>query len=471
MNSTPIPLTATAKLRRRAEVRQRKNQRPAVRAQRSEADSQRLVHELQVHQVELELQNAELQEARERMEVLLDKYTSLYDFAPVGYFSLDEEGQIMEVNLTGAALLGLERSRLINRRLLRFVALTSQAGFRAFLQQVFGAPGKRVGEVSMRKEDGTVFWANFHAVSASASSDPRKWCWVAVSDITALKGAEEAQRRLEALAATNRELEREIARRQAVESSLKQSEQRQRQLWEQSRHMQEHLRHLSRQILSAQEEERKRISRELHDVIAQVLTGINVQLATLKTETSVNNEGLNQNISRTQRLVEKSVDVVHRFARELRPAVLDDLGLIPALHSFLKDFTTQTGVRTRLTAFAGVDQLDSVKRTMLYRVAQEALNNVARHAQASRVEVSLRELSGTAHLRIQDDGKSFAVERVLRAKKNQRLGLLGMRERVEMVGGKFTVESVPGQGTTISAEIPLDSGRRGGGGKPADGAN
>ena len=121
---------------------------------------------------------------------------------------------------------------------------------------------------------------------------------MAVSDITALKQAEEngrgAQRRMEALAAANRELKQEIVRRQAVEEALKKSEQHYSQLLEQSRQMQEQLRHLSRQLLSAQEEERKKISRELHDDIAQTLTGINVRLATLKKEATLNTKGLEQ---------------------------------------------------------------------------------------------------------------------------------------------------------------------------------
>ncbi|MBN2505170.1 MAG: sensor histidine kinase, partial [Verrucomicrobia bacterium] len=203
------------------------------------------------------------------------------------------------------------------------------------------------------------------------------------------------------------------------------------------------------------------ISRELHDVIAQVLSGINVRLATLKTEAAVNTQGLTRSISRTQRLVKESVDIVHRFARELRPAVLDDLGLIPALHSFMKRFSKETGIRIGFKAFAGVEGLDNARRTVLYRVAQEALNNVARHAQASRVEANIQKLPNAVCLHIKDDGKSFAVERVLHAGKNQRLGLLGMRERVEMVGGRFTVDSAPGHGTTIQAHIPLGNGGRG----------
>jgi signal transduction histidine kinase len=257
------------------------------------------------------------------------------------------------------------------------------------------------------------------------------------------------------LADSNRQLKQEVAQRKTVEESLRKSEQHYSELLEQSQHLQEQLRYLSRQLLLAQEEERKKISRELHDEIAQTLTGINVRLAALKAEATVNTKGLQQKISSTQRMVEKSVDIVHRFARELRPTVLDDLGLIPALHSFVKTFSKQTQVRVRLTVYAAVEKLDGVQRTVLYRVVQEALTNVARHAHASRVDVSIQKLRRAVGVTIQDDGKSFPVERVLHAKTNKRLGLLGMRERVEMVGGRLHIESAPGQGTTIRAEIPL----------------
>ena len=173
-----------------------------------------------------------------------------------------------------------------------------------------------------------------------------------------------SQRTVE-LAASNLELSLEIIQRKVAEEALKKSERHYTELLAQSDRLQEQLRLLSRQILSAQEDERKKISRELHDVIAQTLTGINVRLAALKKEAALNTTGIDRNIARTQRLVEKSVNIVHQFARELRPAVLDDLGLIPALHSFMKHFTERTGVRTHLTAFAGVEQLDTAK---LHRV-------------------------------------------------------------------------------------------------------
>jgi PAS domain S-box-containing protein len=457
-----------AQLRRRAEARlsaQRKSRRPKAGAPKSAAGPQRLLHELQVHQVELEMQNTELQESRDRMEAVVEKYTDLYDFAPVGYFSLDEQGRILEVNLTGAALLGVERSHLINRRLLHFVVRASQPVFLDFLERVCSGTAKQVCEAALFKKDTASFWASFHGISAISAGDPRKWCRVAVSDITLLKQAEEAQHRMETLAVSNQELRREIVRRQAVEEALKKSERHSRHLLEQSRLMQEQLRLLSRQLLSAQEEERKKISRELHDVIAQTLTGINVRLAALKADAAVNTKDLERNITRTQQMVEQSVNIVHRFARELRPTVLDDVGLIPALHTFMKTFREETGILVSLAAFAAVEQINGDKRTVLYRVAQEALNNVARHAQARHAEVEIQNLGGVIRMKIKDDGRGFRGESAVRAKKNQRLGLLGMRERLEMVGGNLTVTSAPGKGTTVLAQVPLIHRATGAGGR------
>jgi signal transduction histidine kinase len=258
-----------------------------------------------------------------------------------------------------------------------------------------------------------------------------------------------------ALANSIQQLTQEVAQRKSAEKSLRKSEQHYGELLAQSRLMQEQLRMLSRQLLLAQEEERKKISRELHDVIAQTLTSINVQLTTLKNKSSLSTKGLERSIARTQRLVLHSVNIVHQFARELRPTVLDDLGLVAALHTFMKQFGAQTGIRVHLSAFAAVKHVNSDIRTVLYRIAQEALNNVARHAQATQADVSIQKLNRTVIMTITDNGKGFQKENLLHANKRKRLGLLGMRERVEMVGGKLTVTSTPGNGTSLRAQVPL----------------
>ena len=443
-----------AELRRRAEasLRQPREPRPSCAAGRtSTTDSQRLLHELQVQQIELEMQNEELRGARGEVEAALEKYSDLYEFAPVGYFSLDERGRILEVNLTGSTLLGVERSRLIGRSLPQWVDPQCRPGFLEFLKRVFADAGKQACEAGLRKEDGTPFWASLHGSCASRPGDPRKSCRVAVSDITSLKQAQQAQRRTEALTLSNLELKQEIVRRQAMEEALKDSENHKNELLQQ-------LKHLSHRILRSQEDERKRISRELHDEITQTLVGISVHLDALALAATVSPVSLKRKIVQTQRLVEKSVDIVHQFARDLRPTALDDLGLIVTLHSFLNDFMKQTGIRVRFTTFAEADQLNGDQRTVLFRIVQSALANVAQHACAGQADVTIFRTADTVHLEISDNGKSFDVTRMLNAKKNKHLGLLGMRERVEMVGGAFTIQSEPGMGTKIHAHFPFING-------------
>ena len=431
-----------------------------------ENGAQRVFHELEVHQIELEMQNAELHRARNDLEAALADYTDLYDFAPVGYFSIDEAGAILEANLTGAALLGVERGRLIKSRFSLFVAPTSRPEFATFLEQAFSGLDDRTCEALIRNEGGRTFWAEFRASSAISQAGSRRWCRMAFADVSDRKKAADAQLRLDVLSETNLGLKREIDRREKLEKALQKSRRQQAVLLKQSRRMQEQLRHLSHQRLYAQEDERKRISRELHDVIAQTLVGINIRLAALSRDASGSPRGLKQRIARTQRLVEESVGVVHRFARELRPTALDDLGLLPALHAFMKDFTKQTGVRAHLTAYRAIEQLDGSRKTTLYRVAHEALTNVARHAAAERVDVTIRQDPNGISLLIVDDGKSFDVERAMHTRRGRHLGLLGMRERVEMVGGRLSIESAPGKGTTIRAEIPMPKERRAGRARP-----
>ena len=256
-------------------------------------------------------------------------------------------------------------------------------------------------------------------------------------------------------AAAIRQLKQESACRKFAEKSLKLGERHHGKLLEQSRQMQDQLRLLSRQLLSAQEEERKKISRELHDVTSVTLTGINVQLTALK---GGQTGGTGAETSRASQFVQQSVEIVHQFSRELRPAVLDDLGLIPALHTFMKSFREQTGIRVSLAAFAEVEQLHNDKRIVLYRVAQEALTNVGRHAQATRADVEIQKMDEAICMSIRDNGKGFRKSSCAR-QKEPRPYSLGMRERLEMVGGSLEV-STPGRGTIVKALIPFANNAR-----------
>ena len=693
MQKQPPASAKPTKLRQRAEAHWREQKKLKTGGAKTGADSRRLLHELQVHQIELEMQNAELRRARDEREASLENYTDLYDFAPVGYFTLTTAGVINQVNLTGTNLVGMERSRLEGRTFGMLLRSELRPIFYAFLKNVFagqtkasidlellgqsGQPlrdvnlearplpngqecrvaviditerkraetalrtseegyrnlfnsmdegycviemifdkrqqpvdyrfvevnrafekqsgmhdvvGKRMlefvaaveshwlvnyGKVALTGEPirfdseykGLNRWFDVYAfriggnhsrkvailfnniterkkaeVALRQSEDRYRtlftsidegFCiiesifdeydqpidyrflevnptfekqtgligvvgkqmrelvpgieslWIEIygqvaltgesirfmnqakamggrwfdvyacrvggaesrkvaivfNDITKRKRAEADQRRLGIMTTSNQKLEQDIIRRKTLAQALKLSEQQ--------------ARHLSREILVAQEAERKRISRELHDTVLQTLVGISVHLNSLTPQPTDNHRSIRRKITQTQRLVEKSLAMIHRFAVELRPTVLDDLGLIPALHTFMKDFMRRTGVRASLTAYAEVNQLPIKQSAVLYRVALEALNNVAIHAQASAVEVQIKKLPDWICLTITDNGKSFDVKRVLRSKGNGRLGLLGMRERLEMVGGKFSIKSTTGQGTTVTARVPV----------------
>ena len=709
MKRKPNVPPTKALLRRQAEAEirdQRTYGKDLAQNANSTTDAVRLLHELQVHQVELELQNTELRKTRDDLELALDSYTDLYDFAPVGYFTLAKDGTIRLVNLTGSRMAAIDRARLLGQSFRRLLTAKSRAPFSALLDRVFASHEKQSGEFELlcqnhiprivsieaqfsptRKEcraavlditerklaeagtmrlaaivnsssdaivgkdlnsritswnDGAEKVFGYSAeemigcsvtrlipadrrqeeelimnrirrgesvkhfetirvvkdgrlVAMSVTVSPiwdgagkivgaskvarditerkaaetalrqsemlfsvlieeapvgvlildagfilRKINPVALVDfsriqpllgrdffeimrvlwpkrvadqiegrfrvtletgrpfhepefaerrrdtrakeyydwqiqritlstgqlglvcffnnITSRKLTEGAQRDLEVMAASNRRLEDEISRRKLVEKSLKKSEDHQIRLAAQ-------LRQLSHEMLRVQEEERKRISRELHDVVVQTLVSINVHLAALGKKAAGDPRSLGREIVQTQALVEKAAAIVHRFAVELRPTVLDDLGLIPALNNFMTDFMTRTGVRAHLTAYAAVERLPIAKRAVLYRVALEALNNVAVHARASRVEVSIEQRPGAICLKVKDDGRSFDAKRAMLTQGNGRLGLLGMRERLEMIGGQFSVVSLPNEGTTVIAEIPPDKGRIRAGGK------
>jgi len=390
------------------------------------------------------------------------RYRTLFDLGPGAVYSCDAAGVIQNFNRRAAELWGCESvPRDTSKRFSGAFKWVRPDGSSMPLEQRLMAKvlsGKiaaaRDEEVLIERPDGSRVTV---VVNIRPLKNERGEVTGAINcfyDITERKQAEEAQRHIAVLAATNRKLELEIVQRRAVELALNNSEQHQRWLLADSRQVRDQMRLLSRQLLSAQEEERKRISRELHDVIAQTLTGINLRLANLKADTTNNSKDRDLNIARTQQLVEQSVAIVHQFARELRPTVLDDLGLIPALHSFMQSFKEETGIHVSLTAFATIEQLNGTKRTVLYRVAQEALTNVARHAHASRAEVNIQKIAGTVYMKIKDNGKGFPTGKDGPGRRNNRLGLLGMRERLEMVWGNLTIESVPGKGTTVTAQIP-----------------
>ncbi|HEY0143843.1 MAG TPA: HAMP domain-containing protein [Thermoanaerobaculia bacterium] len=213
------------------------------------------------------------------------------------------------------------------------------------------------------------------------------------------------------------------------------------------------LRQLSKRLLSIQEEERVRIAREVHDELGQALTAMKIDLQQLGRR----HRELLEPLAGIARTIDETVDIVRRIAADLRPAILDDLGITAALEQQLRRLRESTGIRTTLSV-AEEPEIDTLTGATLYRITQEALANVVRHAEATAVEISLVLEKGAAVLTIRDDGRGMPRDKAVDPTS---LGLLGIRERAELLGGSVTIDSLPGQGTAVIVTLPLAKGEAG----------
>jgi signal transduction histidine kinase len=203
-----------------------------------------------------------------------------------------------------------------------------------------------------------------------------------------------------------------------------------------------------RRVVEAQEQERALLARELHDETGQALTSILLGLKAL--EEDVTTEHGRASAAALRELVVSTLQDVRRLAVELRPAALDDFGLGPALERLVDTFAEKTGMAVRLDNRLGDERLDADLETTLYRIVQEALTNVLKHADARRVTIALVHESGTITVVVADDGRGFDAHE----SRPDALGLVGMRERAVLVGGRLSIESAPGDGTTLTVEVP-----------------
>jgi signal transduction histidine kinase len=220
---------------------------------------------------------------------------------------------------------------------------------------------------------------------------------------------------------------------------------------EQERAEREQLRsQLLEKVIAAQEEERRRIARELHDETGQSLTSLMVQLQMVNQQCQ--SPEAREQLDGVRGLVAQTLEGVHNLALELRPSVLDDLGLAAALQRYARDYQARYPIEVDLEVVGLAERLPSAVETAVYRIIQESLTNIARHAQATTASVLLEQRHNRIRAIIEDDGMGFDVEKVMG---NGRLGLYGMRERAELLNGTLTIESEPGQGTSIFVEVPL----------------
>ena len=219
--------------------------------------------------------------------------------------------------------------------------------------------------------------------------------------------------------------------------------------------MHENLRFYLQQVTRAQEEERKRIARELHDDTAQELVALSRKLDSFTSSTA---HLPAQDILYLQELrqqTDKILDGVRRFSQDLRPSILDDLGLVPALEWLTSDLTNHFGIAIGMGVLGSVRRFPSETELVLFRIAQEALRNVWKHSEASRAWVTVEFDDDKTVLAVTDNGKGFELpEKIGDLASTGKLGLAGMQERAQLIGGRLTLHSEPGKGTTVTVEVP-----------------
>lgn len=373
---------------------------------------QQVRQELQNHQAELEAQGEELRESHRRLEEVRDRYADLYDFAPVGYLTLDLQGCIREINLTGAGMLGRVRAQTLGKPLFLWLPLEFHETFRQHLQRVAASDERVVDEMCLRADGGARLPISMTSIAIQTGAEPMDHCRTVLLDISGV-----------------REKEAELTRSRQL------------------------LRSLSAHLEHVREEERMRLSREIHDELGQKLTALRFEVAMLSQVAEP--PGLSQAVPTLLKMIDDTLESVRAIASDLRPAVLD-LGLVAALEWQVQDFRRRTGIDCNLMARGDEIRLENDRATALFRIVQECLTNIVRHAAASKVRVVLDKLGEFLCMQVTDNGVGLAADAL---SKNRSFGIAGMRERVLLLGGALEISSRPGLGTTLHFTIPLEQSR------------
>ena len=380
----------------------------------TERDRVSMLHEISVYQEELLVQNEELMLAQAALEETRDRFIDLYDFAPSAYLTLDDHGVIRQCNVTAASLIGKSKQALEGIPFLGFVEMTHRAAYFNFLRRCRHGSGEVAVELAIRTAAGVRHVEVL--CRPRIGRDGSRESFTALVDVT--------DRRL---------LEREreqIARERAA---------------------------LMSRLITIQDEERLRIARNLHDDLGQQVTALRLKVEELAMAPP--NERRDAALARVREMLHEFDRRLHFVASELRPAALD-LGVVTTLEQFVREWSATFGVPATFHS-GGIERgtLAPSVETHLYRIAQEALNNTAKYASAAQATILLERRDDGVVLMIEDDGCGFDLEAARRG--GQCLGLLGMRERAQIVGGRLDVETSPGSGTSIFVHVPTPvAGRR-----------
>lgn len=526
-------------LRKQAEARLTKTARSIENFSLEEIKA--LIHDYQVHRIELELQNEELRTAQAALEESRERYFELYDLAPAGYVTLSETGLILEANLTAATLLGETRHLLVKQPIHRFILKEDQDTYYLHRRNLFDTGEPQECDLRLVRSDGTDFWAHLSATVAQ-DHDKTLMCRVVINDISDRKRASEIlirakeeqfenvfhaspigiavydeQGAMQSMNKAFREiygirvktikgvslfddpfLSRKSRQRLLTGRAIREemvfdcTHTAAREVYKTTKtgilyldvqitpfgsdldpavtgymvqvqdisarkDAEEAQRLLSGQLILAHEDERRMISRELHDGVGQDLMAVKIGLDELIQRRADICPEVREKIAVFSRLTGQAVADIRDLAYEQHPFGLEIYGFTQSIVQHVKEFSDKSGIIVNLS-LAGVDDLilGGDIGINLYRLIQEGLRNSQKHAQAQRIDVKVVKSLARIILRVEDDGIGFEpLSRMTSAVAEKRMGLRSMHERATLLGGTMHVRSKPGKGTKILVELPI----------------
>jgi PAS domain S-box-containing protein len=364
--------------------------------------------ELKARQKELHVQNEKLRNAQIELEESRHGYSDLYDFAPVGYFVLDKNGLILNINLTGAALLGVEKSLIIGKHFSNYINRADQDAFFRFRRKVFETQCQQTCELQLIEKNKSLFYA---LLFGSRVKDPHTGSIrfrVAVTNITEQKHAEEQLKT--------------ITQRRFVE----------------------------KEILDITERERKLIGQELHDGVGQVLTGIAVKCKGLALKlTGKSSEEMKEALE-ISNLANKAISQIRDAAKMLYPVDIETVGFVKALKALVSNTETMLGVRCRFVCDKSVSIKNIVEEKQIYRIIREAITNAVKHGKAKNISIKLLLTKIGTVLSVKNDGRNFPKL----PPREEGLGLKIMKYRTELIGGSLDIRKGDKGGTVVTCTLP-----------------
>lgn len=407
--------TGKSRTRNLRQAAEKKIQKPSVTDEEIQsmdpAELRRMIHELRVHKVELEMQNETLRETQVELETARRRYLDLFDQAPVGYVSIDEKGIVRSTNQTAADLLATQPGNVIGKRFSTHVYPADRDRYFQFLNPLSDSKANAWEEVRLIQAGGSSFNARLQGKALTDGGNQSLEILLCLLDISEKKQAET-----------------ELSKTR------------------------DQLRGLASYLQSVREEERAAIAREIHDELGQVMSYLKMGLSDIESRLPEADTETRQRIRKMKNALAETIKTTKSMITRLRPYTLDELGLVSALENYVHDFRKEAGIEADLFVNTSNLNLGEEKETAVFRIVQEALTNVARHSQAGHVVLNLSSNSQQVRLEISDDGIGI---KELDFNSPQSCGLLGMRERAVALGGDVNIHSGPSRGTRLTAWIPV----------------